>query len=116
MPADEFVQTLTPNRPCPYDGARAEVLWPADVVEILGLKSLDSLRATAGRSRKLAALGQLTEHDLPVPDGRDRHPVPGGPAGTVIAVQSWWWRGTIEDHLPHRRKRGNPGKAATDGA
>ena len=102
-----------------YEGARAERLWPEQVVELLGLASTDSLRATAGRSRRLAALGKLTKHDLPLPDGRDRRQVPTttetSRLGHKVAshrtvTQSWWYRGTIEDYLPNRRGRGNPNR------
>ena len=97
-------------------GQPHERLWPEQVCELLGLASTDSLRATAGRSRRLAREGKLTVHDLPVEDGRDKRKIPteGGPERTVW--QSWWYRQTIEAHIPHRRGRGNPGKAKVDAA
>jgi hypothetical protein len=100
-------------------GQPHERLWPEQVVELLGLASTDSLRATAGRSRQLARRGKLTVHDLPVEDGRDKRKIPTGEdgKGPVRTVwQSWWYRATIEAHLPHRRGRGTPGKAKADAA
>ncbi len=92
-------------------GQPHERLWPEQVVEILHLSSTDSLRATAGRSRQLARAGKLTKHDLPVEDGRAKRKIPTGGGVERTVWQSWWYRQTIEDHIPHRRRRGNPGKA-----
>lgn len=95
-------------------GQPHERLWPEQVCALLNLKSTDSLRATAGRSRQLAAEGKLTIHDLPVPDGRGKNTVTTETGTPRTVWQSWWYRKTIEDHLPHRRGRGNPGKAKGD--
>lgn len=97
-------------------GEPHEQLWPEQVVELLGLKSTDSLRATAGRSRSLARAGKLTIHDLPVEDGRGKHKFKTSAGVERTAWACWWYRATIEAHLPHRRGRGNPGKGNADAA
>lgn len=97
-------------------GQPHERLWPEQVCELIGLKSTDSLRATAGRSRALARQGKLTVHDLPVEDGRELRKIKTAAGPERSVWQSWWYRATIEAHLPHRRKRGNPGKAKADAA